>query len=120
MLKDVREYVKKCETCKTTKAPNFVMKPPMCNQIVSYRPFQRLYIDFLGPYPRSKSGYIRLFIVLDHFSKFHWLCKLRTFKSKNIIDFLESQIFHIYGVPESIVSDDGTQFRANDFNAFLT
>lgn len=120
LVKDVREYVRKCETCKATKAPNFIMKPPMGNPIISCRPFQRLYIDFLGPYPRSKSGYVGMFIVLDHFSKFHWLCKMRAFKSKTVIEFMESQIFHMYGVPECVVSDNGTQFRANDFNAFLT
>lgn len=120
MVKDVRRYVGNCEVCKTTKAPNTIMKPPMVNQSVSERPFQRLYIDLLGPYPRSKSGYIGLLIVLDHFSKFHWVCPLRKFTSSAIKDFLQSQIFHIYGVPETVISDNGSQFKANDLNAFLT
>ncbi|XP_037824418.1 uncharacterized protein LOC119612660 [Lucilia sericata] len=111
MVRDVRNYVRQCEICKTTKAPNFVMKPPMGNQSVSIRPFQRLYIDLLGPYPRSKSGYIGLLIVL---------CPLRKFTSNLIQEFLQKHIFHVYGVPEFIVSDNGSQFRANDFNAFLT
>lgn len=120
MVKDVRDYIRKCGICKTTKASNFAMKPPMGNQSVSIRPFQRLYIDLLGPYPRSKSGYIGLLIVLDHFSKYHWLCPLRKFTSKSIQDFLQQQIFHLYGVPEYLISDNGSQFHANDFNAFLT
>lgn len=33
---------------------------------------------------------------------------------------MEKQIFHTYGVPEFVVSDNGTQFKAHDFNAFLT
>lgn len=33
---------------------------------------------------------------------------------------LLEQVFHLYGVPEYLVSDNGSQFRANDFNAFLT
>ena len=57
MVKDIRTFVRSCETCKTTKHPNFVMKPEMGKQIVTTRPFQRLYIDILGPYPRSKSGH---------------------------------------------------------------
>ncbi|XP_065369018.1 uncharacterized protein LOC135961445 [Calliphora vicina] len=120
MVKDVRDYVRNCEICKTTKAPNFILKPEMGKQMVSTRPFQKLFIDILGPYPRSRSGYIGLLIVLDHLTKFHWLFPLRKFTSKAIEDYLRQQIFHVYGVPESIVSDNGSQFKANDFNAFLT
>lgn len=96
------------------------MKPPMGNPAISIRPFQRLYIDLLGPYPRSKSGFIGLLIVLDHFSKFHWLCPLRKFSSQNIQDFLEKNIFHMYGVPEVVISDNGSQFKSNELNAFFT
>lgn len=120
MSKDVRDFVRECETCKATKAPNFVMKPEMGQQTISQRPFQRLYVDLLGPYPRSKSGHIGLLIVLDHLSKFHWLQPLRKFTSTAIKDFLQKQIFHTYGVPEFIVSDNGSQFKANDINAFFT
>lgn len=92
----------------------------MGNQNVSVRPFQRLYIDILGPYPRSKNGYIGLLIVLDHLTKFHWVCPLKKFTAILIQKFLESNIFHVYGVPEVVVSDNGSQFKANEFNAFLT
>lgn len=80
----------------------------------------RMYIDLLGPYPRSKGGYIGLLIVLDHMTKYHWLCPLKKCTSTVIQDFLQKQIFHVYGVPETIISDNGSQFRANDLNAFFT
>lgn len=120
MSADVSNFVRHCDICKGTKAPNFIMKPEFGKQILSERPFQRLYIDLLGPYPRSKSGHIGLLIVLDHLTKFHWLHPLRKFTSKGIKRFLEQQIFHVYGVPEVIVSDNGSQFKANDLNAFFT
>lgn len=93
MVKDVREYVKNCETCKVTKAPNFLLRPEMGKQMVSTRPFQKLYVDIIGPYPRSRSGYTGLLIVLDHLTKFHWLFPLRKFTSKAIEDYLKQQIF---------------------------
>lgn len=120
MVRDVRSFVGNCVICKSTKSPNFIMKPEMGKQTVSVRPFQRLYVDFLGPYPRSKSGHIGLLIVLDHLSKFHWLHPVKKFTSVIIKEFLEKQIFHCYGVPEVIVSDNGSQFKANDLNAFFT
>lgn len=120
IVRDVRDFVRNCDICKITKAPNFTMKPEMGKQTITERPFQRLYIDLLGPYPRSKSGHIGLLIVLDHLTKFHWLHPLRKFTSVAIRDYLEKNIFHCYGVPETIVSDNGSQFKANDLNAFFT
>lgn len=120
MVSDTRDFVRKCEICKGTKHPNFVLRPEMGKQVITTRPFQRFYIDILGPYPRSKGGHIGLLIVLDHLTKFHWLCPMKKFTAQVIGKFLLSDIFHVYGVPEVIVSDNGSQFRSNDFNAFLT
>ena len=120
LVRDVRNYIRSCDVCKESKAPNISLKPNIGNQIVTNRPFQRLYVDILGPYPRSKQGNIGILIVLDHLTKFHWLCPLRKFTSTVIKDFLLKQIFHVYGVPEVLVSDNGSQFKANEFNAFLT
>lgn len=121
MVRETRDYIRNCDICKTTKAPNFIMKPPMGKQAVSIRSFQRLYIlDILGPYPRSKSGSIGLLIVLDHLTKFHWLCPLCKFNATSIKEFLEKQLFHIYGVPEIITSDNGSQFKSHDLKAFFT
>lgn len=53
MSNDVRRYVASCDLCKQTKAPNVTLRPPMGRQIVAERPFQRIYTDLLGPYPRS-------------------------------------------------------------------
>lgn len=120
MVRDVRKYLKECEVCKATKAPNYTLKPPMGKQNLSIRRFQRLFIDILGPYPSTKVGYIGLLIILDHFFKFHWICPLRKFTASTIKDFLKKQIFHIYGVPEVVLSDHGSQFKANYFHAFTT
>lgn len=117
---NVKTYINNCSICKSTKATNQRLKPEMGNMSVSERAFQRIYVDLLGPYPRSKKGYIGLLIVLDHFSKYHWLCPLRKFTSAVITEFLEKNIFHLYGVPEIMISDNGSQFRSNEFNAFLT
>ena len=119
MAKDVREFVLKCEICQQSKAPNVVLRPPMGAQSRSDRPFQRLYVDFIGPYPRSKSGHIGIFVVLDHFSKFPFLHPLKKFCTASIITFLENNIFHAYGVPEIVVSDNGPQFKSSLFSQFL-
>lgn len=69
MINDVRDFIRLCETWGTTKSPNQILKPDMGKPAYSIRPFQRLYIDLLGPYPRSGSGNIGILIVFWPFVK---------------------------------------------------
>lgn len=91
----------------------------MGRQIIVDRPFQHLYIDLLGPYPRSKSGNSSLLIVLDKFSKYVLLKPLYKASAEHIIRYLETDVFHIFGVPETILSDNGVQFRSKMFEELL-
>lgn len=117
---DVKEYILNCKLCKTSKTQTNVLRPPLGHMPDTERPFQRLYVDLIGPFPRSKKGHIGLLIVLDHFSKFTFLKPLKKFVSKEIINYLQNEIFCCYGVPETLVSDNGSQFRSKDFEKFLT
>ena len=70
MAKQIKDFVSKCEIYRQCKAPNAIMKPPMGTQQKSTRPFQKIFLDFLGPYPRTKNGNIGILIVLDHLTKY--------------------------------------------------
>lgn len=115
LVNDVKHYVNSCDVCKGTKHPNFVMRPPMGKTGETFRFFQKLFIDFLGPYPRSKSGNIGIFVVLDHFSKFCFLKPIRKFTADVIVKYMEEELFHTFGTPETIVSDNGAQFKSKKF-----
>lgn len=120
MARQVRDYIGSCDICKETKAQNSMLRPPMGNQILVDQPWQRLYIDLLGPYPRSKHGNTTILIILDQFSKFVVLKPLRKASAKAMVEFLESEIFHLFGVPESVLSDNGVQFRSHEFKKLFT
>lgn len=40
------------------------LRPPMGNMVITQRPFQRVYIDIIGPFPRTRSGHICILIML--------------------------------------------------------
>ena len=105
--------------CKETKAPNIVLRPGMGNQFIVERPFQHLFIDLLGPNPRSKLENAYLLIVLDQFSKFIFLKPFRWATSQSIVSYLDSEFFNLFGVPETILSDNGAQFVSKQFANFL-
>lgn len=120
MVVDVRDYIRNCDIYKTTKYPTSSLKPPMGKRVQSERIFQRLYVDFIGPFPRTKSGNIGIFIILDHFSKLTFLKPVKKFNSTIIISILKDEIFSCFGVPEVVVSDNSTQFKSRDFSDFLS
>lgn len=64
------------------------------------RPWQALCVDFVGPFPRSKSGFVYIFVVVDSFSKFVHIHPMRTATAKGIISFLEKAIFLVFGIPD--------------------
>lgn len=119
LVSDVETYIRNCDICKTSKNPSFVLRPPMGQMVITERPFQRLYVDLIGPFPRTKRGYIGILVILDHFTKFTFLVPLKKLVTKPIVDYLQKEIFDSYGVPEVVVSDNGTQFKCKAFQAFL-
>lgn len=119
MGKNIKEYIAKCETCKIVKPANRILRPPMGQQVRTNRPFQRLYMDLLGPYPRTKSGNNMVFVAIDHFSKYIFLKPLKKATSQAIIQYIESDIFHKFGVPQYVHSDNGKQFVSHQMSEVL-
>lgn len=119
MVKQVRDFISRCDICKTTKAKNITTRPPMGQSFNTERPFQQIYLDLLGPYPRSTNGNVVILVCLDHLTKYVFLEPLRQATSANIIKFLSHRLFSCFGVPETAYTDNGTQFVSNIFNDFL-
>ena len=119
MVNHVKNYIQECKICKESKSSNCEMRPKMGNEVVTNRPFQKLYIDFLGKYPRSKFGNAYAFVVLDHFSKFMFLKPMREATSKQVVDYLVRYVFHTFGTPEMIHSDNGKQFVSQEFQRMI-
>lgn len=70
-------------------------------------------------YPRSKQRNTHLLIVLDQFTKFILIHPLRKADAASIVSFLKHNVFHIFGVPESIFSDNGAQYTSWEFPKLL-
>lgn len=110
MKEDVSRYVKSCEVCSMQKVPPEARKGLMGQEKnVSY-PWQVISCDIIGPLPRSTQGHKYLLVVNDWFSKFTLLFPLREAKAPKIAKFLEEQVFLMFGVPQILMCDNGTEF----------
>lgn len=118
MYRDVKQFVQKCLECKSIKSPNYSTRPEMGRAFVVDRAFQHIYIDFLGPYPRTSKGYSYIFVLVDQLTKFPLIKPMAKATAVNVIQFL-TETFTTFGTPESLLSDNGSQFLSNIFKEFL-
>jgi len=118
MKRDALLYVSRCRVCAAHKVDN---KQPAGTMGIMKKvcyPFQMLAIDFLGPLPRSTSGNQYILVVVDVFTKYVFLKPFSRATSKKVIKYLEDEIFLVFGVPQTIVCDNGSQFISKEFKAF--
>ena len=66
----------------------------------------------MGPFPVSY-GYVYILLAVDYVSKWVEAKPTRTNDAKVVVDFVRSYLFCRFGVPKSIVSDQGTHFATN-------
>jgi len=78
------------------------------------QPWSRLHIDFAGPYQQKI-----FLIVVDSFSKWLEVVLVPSFDSKSAISALRN-LFATHGLPDTIVSDNGTSFSSQEFRSFAT
>ena len=74
-------------------------------------------LDLVGPLKRAPGGYTHLLVTVDKFIK--WI----EARSISVIKFEQAMLFfldivHCFGVPNSIIMDNGTQFTRKKFLQF--
>lgn len=115
MRLDVIKFVRSCESCGQQKTSN---SPPLglmgSEKKVKY-PWQVLALDIMGPFTRSSQGNSYLLVVADWFSKYTLLLPMKKAVASTIVKFVENQVFLVFGVPQYIICDNGTQFAGKIF-----
>ena len=105
MLQEVKRKVSSCRNCGVSK-PAQNRKTGFLASEVAQRPLQKIFIDYVGKLPRTKSGNQMLLVCVDAFTKFVWLIPVREATSDVTIKALRQLIFSTFSVPEIIVSDN--------------
>lgn len=120
MRKDIARYVSDCKVCKACKQRNIITRPIMGREKLAERPWQIISVDYMGPLPRSRKGNTSLLVITDWFSKFVLLFPQKQAKACKLIEVLENEVFLMYGVPQYIISDNGSQFIAKSYKKLLS
>jgi transposase InsO family protein len=74
-------------------------------------------LDLVGPLQKAPGGFSHLLVAIDNFSKWIEVRPLTSIRSEQAVAFF-TNIIHRFGVPNSIITDNGTQFTSKKFLDF--
>lgn len=112
MKSDIKNLIKHCQSCQTNKHDNKTVRAPMEITTTSERPFQRLAIDVVGPLDLTENGNRFIITMQDDLTKYSYAIPVPNHEAKTIANEL-LKFITIFGIPESILSDQGSDFTSN-------
>ncbi|XP_021343899.1 uncharacterized protein K02A2.6-like [Mizuhopecten yessoensis] len=112
MDKDVEKHVKSCHGCQIVEST--VHPEPLKPTELPTGPWQDLAIDLLGPLP---TGHY-VFVVVDYYSRYYEIDIMKDTSSVKIVESLEN-MFCRHGLPVSVTSDNGPQFKSEQFRQYM-
>jgi transposase InsO family protein len=80
-------------------------------------PFAVWGLDLVGPLHKAPGGFTHLLVAIDKFSKWIEVRPLNSIRSEQAVAFF-TNIIHRFGVPNLIITDNGTQFTIKKFLDF--
>jgi len=109
---DVR-YVKK------NKFTGPYVKTPFQETDSQYQPWDKLYLDIVGPLPMTEEGYKYILTSQDNLSKYLLATPMITQTADEVaLTFLRYEILY-YGIPNSIVTYQGSHFCVIFLNGYV-
>jgi transposase InsO family protein len=113
---DTSEVVRTCEGCqfyaRKTHLPAHALQTIPVTWLFTV---WGLYI--VGPLRKAPEGYTHLLVVVDKFSKWIEAHPITNLRSEQAVSFF-TDIIHRFGVPNSIITDNGSQFAGRKFQEF--
>ena len=117
MQKEAQEYVKKCDQCQRF-APNVHQPGRVLNPLSSPWPFAQWGLDIVGPFPKVARNKTYLLVGTDYFTKWIEAEPLANIRDVDAKKFVWKNIVTRFGVPHTLISDNGLQFDSKSFNRY--
>ncbi|CAB0007830.1 unnamed protein product [Nesidiocoris tenuis] len=110
---DIEEFVKRCKGCQSSR-PTGPQESPIFFWNVPTEKWSRVHVDFAGPFEGK-----HWLILVDATTKWMEIIPMTVTTASKTIDVLR-EIFCRFGLPKTIVSDNGPQFKSHEFSKFCS
>ena len=111
MTTEIKEYISKCDVCMTHRTSQG--KEPILQHEFISRPWAKVAADLCEFDNRV------LLVVSDYYSNYIEVARLNNLTSRAVIKESKA-IFARFGVPDTLVTDNGAQFSSTEFAVFAT
>ncbi|XP_060810750.1 uncharacterized protein K02A2.6-like [Amyelois transitella] len=109
MSSDIENYVKQCRVCQ--ESLNAPAREPLISIDIPELPWNKVGSDI---FEFQKKYFL---IIVDYYSNFIEVIKLNNLTSTAVIQSMK-EVFSRHGIPETLISDNGTQYSSRDFKFF--
>jgi hypothetical protein len=110
--------VRNCHACAGSDKVAVKVKPLLQPIPLPNRPWAKLAIDIMGPFPGGPTQHRFVVVLSDYYTKWPEASLMRTVTTANIRTFLEP-IFARFGYPDELITDNGPQFVSDEFEQYL-
>lgn len=111
MTTELREYISKCDICLSHRA--LQRKEPLLQHDITDRPWAKIGADL------CEFNGCTLLVVGDYYSNYIEVENLHKPTSSGVIKVVKT-LFARYGVPDTVISDNGPQFASKEFSSFAS
>jgi transposase InsO family protein len=118
LARDVEEVVKQCPVCQVhchERGQHLKLQP-----LPTVGLFKRWGIDVMGPFRETVSRKQYVILAIDHFSRWVVAKAVPSPTAEETVRFIQEEIVYHYGVPEELVSDQGTNFTSQYMQQFAS
>ncbi|GJR46637.1 reverse transcriptase domain-containing protein [Tanacetum coccineum] len=114
MHRDARELIRACDDCQARASVPKLPKADMIS-VTSAWPFMKLGMYIVGPLPEDPGRVKYLTVATDYFTKWMEAKPLATITGRQVVNFTWDNIVCRFGIPATIITDNGTQFVNDPF-----
>ncbi|KAM0729433.1 Retrovirus-related Pol polyprotein from transposon 297 [Formica fusca] len=114
LTKDVEDYITKCEFCQKNKLSRKI-KAPLIITDTADKPFEKCALDIVGPVTITNNGNKYILTFQDNLTKFSKAIPIPNQEAATIAKEFATKIIFEHGIPEKILTDQGTNFLSEIF-----
>ncbi|KAL1326344.1 hypothetical protein AAHE18_13G221400 [Arachis hypogaea] len=120
MIKDCTDYAKACQECQKRGSIQQIPAAEL-HSIIKPWPFKGWDLDLIGLiHPPSSKQHKFILVAIDYFTKWVETVPLVEVSQTEIIDFVEKNIIHRFGIPQTLSTDQGITFTGQRIKNFAT
>ena len=115
MRRDIEEYVKQCKSCQVNKSLTPRHKAPMEITTTAEHPFEKCYLDIVGPLPVTQGDSKYILTFQDDLTKYIVAIPIVQQDAETVARAFVERVVLIYGTPRIVQTDQGANFISEVF-----